>query len=79
MEEYTVKVLVTGGAGYIGSHVARFFAQHDIDVVILDDLSNGHREAVLESRLVVGDVGSRAFLDELMSANQFDAGFCCFY
>ena len=43
------------------------------ETVVLDDLSNGHREAVTDGRLVVGDMGDRALLDELMAAEKFDA------
>ncbi len=68
-----MKVLVTGGAGYIGSHTNRFLARQDVETVVLDDLSNGHREAVTDGRLVVGDMGDRALLDELMAAEKFDA------
>ena len=38
--------LVTGGAGYIGSHVVRAFAEQDIPTVVVDDLSSGHRPFV---------------------------------
>src|SRR5688500_15688420 len=41
-----MKVLVTGGAGYIGAHVVRAFQEAGVDVVALDDLSSGHREFV---------------------------------
>ena len=68
-----MKVLVTGGAGYIGSHANRVLARQGVETVVLDDLSNGHREAVTEGRLVVGDMGDRALLDELMTAEKFDA------
>ena len=68
-----MKVLVTGGAGYIGSHVNRFLARQGIETVVLDDLSNGHQEAVTDGRLAVGDMGDRALLDELMTAEKFDA------
>ncbi len=68
-----MKVLVTGGAGYIGSHANRFLARQGVGTVVLDDLSNGHREAVTDGRLVVGDMGDRALLDDLMTAERFDA------
>jgi UDP-glucose-4-epimerase GalE len=53
-----LRVLVTGGAGYIGSHAVREIREAGHDVVVLDDLSIGHREAVpSEVPLVVGDLG----------------------
>ena len=49
-------VLVTGGAGYIGSHTVRALRQAGRAVVVLDTLELGHRAAVLDAPLVVGDV-----------------------
>lgn len=49
-------VLVTGGAGYIGSHTARLLGQRGRDVVVLDSLEQGRRGAVLDAPLVVGDI-----------------------
>jgi UDP-glucose 4-epimerase len=58
-----VKVAVTGGAGYIGSHAVRELRDAGHDVVVLDDLSAGHRSAVPEDvTLVEGDLGDRAAL-----------------
>ena len=50
-------ILVTGGAGYIGSHVAKKLAEAGYNVIVLDNLSKGHREAVLKGKLIVGDLG----------------------
>ena len=50
-------VLVTGGAGYIGSHAAKSLRQAGHHVVIYDNLSAGHREAALGAPLIVGDIG----------------------
>ncbi len=50
------RVLVTGGAGYIGSHTAKALALSGVEPVVFDDLSNGHAEAVKWGPLVVGDV-----------------------
>jgi UDP-glucose 4-epimerase len=62
-----VKVLVTGGAGYIGSHAVREFRDAGHEVAILDDLSAGHRAAVPEgARLHAGDLGDRAVLREAL-------------
>ena len=59
--------LVTGGAGYIGSHVVRAFLQEGIDCVVIDDLSSGHRGFVPESvPLVVGSLTDRAAVDEAL-------------
>ena len=52
-------ILVTGGAGYIGSHVVLQLRARGERVVILDDLSRGFRQAVLDTPLVVGQVGDR--------------------
>lgn len=52
-------ILVTGGAGYIGSHVVLQLRARGERVVVLDDLSRGFRQAVLEAPLVVGQVGDR--------------------
>jgi UDP-arabinose 4-epimerase len=60
------RVLVTGGAGYIGSHVCKHLARKGIEPVVLDNLSRGHRDAVKWGPLVVGDVrNSRLLLEAL--------------
>nr|WP_275974284.1 UDP-glucose 4-epimerase GalE [Argonema galeatum] len=63
-------ILVTGGAGYIGSHAVLALLRAGYEVVILDNLVYGHRdlvEKVLQVELVVGDTGDRALLDSLFS------------
>jgi len=67
------KILVCGGAGYIGSHMVRLLVEHGFDVVVFDDLSTGHREAVQGARLVEGDVRDRRVLDVLFGEYRFDA------
>ncbi len=66
-----MKVLVTGGAGYVGSHVVLALAEDGHDLVVCDDLSGGVREAVLVGELVVADIGGN--LDELFRRGAFDA------
>jgi UDP-glucose 4-epimerase len=57
MEEFAPRaVLVTGGAGYIGSHVVKALVRAGREVVVYDNLSAGHREAVSRTELVVGDI-----------------------
>ena len=52
-------VLVTGGAGYIGSHTAKILAQTGMRPIVLDNLQRGHREAVKWGPLIEADVGDR--------------------
>ena len=67
-------ILVTGGAGYIGSHMVRGLTDRGEDVVVLDNLSTGYWWAVSpKARLVEGDIGDEALLDRLMAENSFDA------
>ena len=66
-------ILVTGGAGYIGSHVARQLAEAGERVVVLDDLSTGFRQAVLQGDLVVGNTGDPACLEKLFGQHPIDA------
>src|SRR5580700_6848067 len=69
-----MRVLVTGGAGYIGSVVADELLQAGHDVVVFDNLSRGHRQAVPKrADLVVGDLADRACLDQLLRSRAFDA------
>jgi UDP-glucose 4-epimerase len=69
-----VKVLVVGGAGYIGSVVAAGLIDAGHSVTVFDNMSRGHIEAVPSSaRLVTGDLEDRAALDRLFAAGSFDA------
>jgi UDP-glucose 4-epimerase len=59
-------ILVTGGAGYIGSHVVRQLGEAAEKVVVLDNLSRGFRQAVTAGELIVGDVGDHALVSRLL-------------
>lgn len=59
-------ILVTGGAGYIGSHVVRQLLERGERVLVLDNLGTGFRAAVLQAPLVVGDVGDRNLVESLL-------------
>ena len=65
-------ILVTGGAGYIGSHVARQLNESGDRIVVLDDLSTGFRQAVLGSDLVIGNTGDSACLETVFSKYDID-------
>ncbi len=69
-----MKILVTGGAGYVGSHCVRGLCDAGDEVVVYDNLSTGHREAV-DSRAasITGDLGDSPLLERLLSEGGFDA------
>ena len=70
------KILVTGGAGYIGSHAALALQKKGYEVIILDNLVNGHRsiaEDVLQAKLIVGSVGDRPLLDKIFAEHKIGA------
>ncbi|MGI2297943.1 UDP-glucose 4-epimerase GalE [Paenibacillus sp. GXUN7292] len=66
-------VLVTGGAGYIGSHTVAALHERGEDIVILDNLQQGHKEAVIAGKLYVGDLRDAAVLDQIFQENKIDA------
>jgi UDP-glucose 4-epimerase len=65
-------ILVTGGAGYIGSHVVRQLVERGERVVVLDNLSTGYRSAVLGAPLVVGDTADRVAVDRVLADHAVD-------
>jgi UDP-glucose 4-epimerase len=65
--------LVTGGAGYIGSHVVKQLGEAGHEVVVLDNLSKGFREAVLYGELVIGDTGDRELVNHLLAEREIDS------
>jgi UDP-glucose 4-epimerase len=72
MDETMTKVLVVGGAGYIGSHMVKRLGQLGCHVTTLDDLSSGHRDAVLNGDFVQGSIADANLLDRLLGQG-FDA------
>ena len=65
-----VSVLVTGGAGYIGSHVVRQLGTAGENVVILDNLSTGFKSAVTSGTLIIGDTGDRDVVSRLLAEHR---------
>jgi UDP-glucose 4-epimerase len=68
-----MKVLVTGGAGYIGSHVVKMLGERGYSVLTYDNLSYGHREAVLYGELVVADLSDIQTLNQTFKEFKPDA------
>ena len=68
-----MRVLVTGGAGYVGSFAARHLIASGHDVVVLDNLCQGHRGAVDERLLVVGDIADTALIGSLLDEHRIEA------
>jgi UDP-glucose 4-epimerase len=69
---HRASVLVTGGAGYIGSHVVRQLIERGERVVVLDNLVTGFRQAVLGAELCVGDVGDMQLVGKLLGDHRID-------
>ena len=70
------RYLVTGGAGYVGSHLVLALREAGADVVVLDNLRQGHREAVPQDvHLIIGDAGDPGTLDLALSGGPWDAVF----
>ena len=65
-------ILVTGGAGYIGSHVVRQLGEAAEKVIVLDNLGRGFRQAVTAGELIVGDVGDSALVSRLMAEHRIE-------
>ena len=65
-------ILVTGGAGYIGSHVVRQLGEAGETVISLDNLSMGFREAITAGDLIIGDTGDFKLLDKIFSEHDID-------
>jgi nucleoside-diphosphate-sugar epimerase len=66
------KILVTGGAGYIGSHVVRQLGAAGESIITLDNLSTGFEAAVTAGELIVGDTGDAALLQRIFSEHDID-------
>jgi UDP-glucose 4-epimerase len=66
------QILVTGGAGYIGSHVVRQLGNARESVITLDNLSTGFEAAVTAGELVIGDTGDAELLEKIFSSNDID-------
>lgn len=68
-----LKILVTGGAGYIGSQVALDLSRRGHEPVILDNLSKGHQQAVITGRLINGNIGDAEFVKKVVGGEKIQA------
>lgn len=68
-----MKILVVGGAGYVGSHMCKLLIRHNFEVVVLDNLSTGFRKSVRYGSLNVSDLADIKSLERLFSQHRFDA------
>ena len=68
-----MRIFITGGAGYIGSHVVKALGKEDHEILVVDNLSTGHEWAVLAGKLVKGDLENKEFLDEIIQDFKPDA------
>lgn len=68
-----MSILVCGGAGYIGSHMVAELLENGHDVIVLDNLEKGHKDALLGGKLYVGDLRDRKILDKVFTENDIDA------
>ena len=68
-----MRILVTGGAGYIGSHMVKALLRHGAEVIVFDNLSGGHRDAVLGGVFVEGDINDARQLADLFARFPVDA------
>jgi UDP-glucose 4-epimerase len=68
-----MKILIVGGAGYIGSHMVKYLGQRDCQVTTLDNLSNGYKNSVLYGELIEGDLANQSLLKQVFSNHRFDA------
>ncbi len=66
-------ILVVGGAGYIGSHMVQMLAEAGYRTITLDNLSTGHRDAVLHGDFVRGDLGDAMLLEQVFQSNRIGA------
>ncbi len=67
------KILVLGGAGYIGSHMVRMLLSEGYSPVVIDDLSGGFASAVADAEFIVGSISDKNFLRTIFSSNTFSA------
>ena len=69
----TKTILITGGAGYIGSHAAKLYSKSGYKVIVLDNLSRGHKEFIQWGEFYLGDIGDKNILEKMKQPNRAQA------
>src|SRR5438477_1687660 len=69
----SMRILIIGGAGYIGSHAVRLFLERGHDVWVYDSLALGHRASVPAERLIVGDLDETHRIDQVLVEKRIEA------
>jgi UDP-glucose 4-epimerase len=59
-------ILVTGGAGYIGSHILKLLGERNENIVVLDDLSTGFEDAILHGTFINGNTGDKELVRTIL-------------
>ena len=68
-----MSILIIGGAGYIGSHTVKYFIEQNEDVIIVDNLLTGHKEAILSDKFYECDIRDKENLDKVFKENNIEA------
>ena len=68
-----MSILIVGGAGYIGSHTVKYFLEKNEDVIIVDNLLTGHKEALLSDKFYNCDIRDKEALDKVFKENNIEA------
>jgi len=68
-----MSILITGRAGYIGSHTVKYFLQQNEDVIVLDNLQSGHRQAIDADYFYKIDIRNKEELDKVFKSHKIDA------
>ena len=72
MTKLNKTILVAGGAGYIGSHMVSLLIEQGYSVVVIDDLSTGHKDAVSSAEFIEGNIGDSELLDSVFARFKID-------
>ncbi len=71
--QYKENILITGGAGYIGSHTAKLLSSNGYNVVVLDNLCRGHKEFVKWGKFINGDLKNSNLIKDVLCENKIKA------